>query len=187
MRHIETYKYLSFTLVFRGIKLSDRDPVASVEHFDIHLVGTQFKVYLGEEPYSPESFPSVKSAKDWCKRNIKADFKPFTVVTRVNDYNARSYIGEVTVSNIYFGNYNDIKIRTECKRPDGRQHSDIKKSFLFLFESNKNNLKICRRILEIWDKRNRLIEEEQNLEKQLTNKLSKDDILHLGGVITEGK
>jgi hypothetical protein len=160
-------------------------PVASVEHFDIHLEGTQFRVYKDEKPYSPESFPSVKSAKNWCKQNMKTDFKPFKVVTRVNDYNARSYIGEVTVSNIYFGSYNDIKIRTECKRPDGRQHSDIKDSFYFLFESNKKNLKICRRILEIWDKRNRLKEEENRLERELTNKLSKDDILRLGGLLTE--
>jgi len=165
--------------------MSDRNPVASVEHFDIHLVGTQFKVYLGEEPYSPESFPSVKHAKSWCKKNLSTNFKPFTVVTRVNDYNARSYIGEVTVSKILFGGYDDMKIHLKCKRPDGRQHSDIKDSFYFLFESNKKNLKICRRILAIWDKRNRLREEEQRLEKQLTNKLSKNDILRLGGVLTE--
>lgn len=165
--------------------MSEITPVASIEHFDIHLEGTQFRIYKNEKPYSPETFPSVKSAKDWCKRNIKADFKPFTVVTRVNDYNARSYIGEVTVSNIYFGNYNDIKIRTECKRPDGRTHSNIKDNFYFLFESNKKNLKICRRILAIWDKRNRLTEEVNRLESQLTNKLSKEDILRLGGLLTE--
>ena len=160
-------------------------PVASVEHFGIHLEGTQFRVYKDEKPYSPETFSSVKSAKNWCKQNIKTDFKPFKVVTRVNDYNARSYIGELTVSNVYFDGCDDIKIRLEGERPDGRQHSDIKRNFYFLFESNKKNLKICRRILAIWDKRNRLKEEENRLEKELTNKLSKQDILRLGGLLTE--
>ena len=165
--------------------MSDRTPIASIEHLDIHLEGTMFKVYLGEEPYSPESFPSVEKAEIWCRKNIKTNFHPFNVITRVNDYNARSYIGEVKISNLFFGGYNSPKLQLECDRPDGRHHNEIKGNFYYLFESNENNLKICRRILAIWDERKRLLEEENHLERQLTNKLGKDDILRLGGVIPE--